>query len=105
MYTKDELSKIMKDKDDCVKKESVSEFTRLLDAFKEQLNYLEEHSSVINNKVNLIEGTCSELNKDLKTKEDIRSGILGELWRCIDLMKEHNDILSESRKSLTKLVG
>lgn len=85
-------------------KESRPEFAELLDAFKEQLSYMDENSSIINDRVNMIKDLRS-LEKEPRPEEINQSGVLGELWACVARMRKYNNILNESKNSLVKFIG
>jgi hypothetical protein len=85
-------------------KESRPEFAELLEAFKEQLNYMDENSSIINEKVNTIKDLHFP-EKEPSLEEIQSSGVLGELWGCVAKMREYNNTLNESKKSLVRFIG
>lgn len=98
-FTKmDEMSK-------ACKKESLPEFAELLDAFKEQLSYMDENSNIIYEKVNTIKDMRSP-EKETRPEEVLQQdGVLGELWGCVSRMKKYNAMLNESKKSLVRFIG
>ena len=85
-------------------KESRPEFAELLDAFKEQLSYMDENSNIIYEKVNTIKDMRSP-DKEPRPEEGNQGGILGELWACVIRMRKHNAMLNESRKTLVMFIG
>ena len=84
--------------------ESRPEFAELLDAFKDQLSYMDENSNIIYEKVNTIKDMRSP-EKETRPEELQQGGVLGELWRCVNQMKKHNAMLNESKKSLVRFIG
>ena len=84
--------------------ESRPEFAELLDVFKEQLSYMDENSSIINEKVNTIKDLRSP-EKEQVPEEPNQGGILGELWACVARMRKYNKTLNESKKSLVLFIG
>ena len=85
-------------------KESRPEFAELLNAFKEQLNYMDENSSIIYEKVNTIKDMRSP-EKEPRPEEVQQDGVLGELWGCVARMRKYNNTLHESKKNLVKFIG
>ena len=85
-------------------KESRPEFAELLDAFKEQLSYMDKNSSIIYEKVNTIKDVRSP-DKESRPEEGQQGSVLGELWTCVSLMKKYNTVLNESKKSLVRFIG
>ncbi len=85
-------------------KESRPEFAELLDAFKEQLSYMDENSSIINEKVNTIKDLRSP-EKEPRPEEIQQGGVLGELLGCVARMRKYNNTLNESKKSLVRFIG
>ena len=85
-------------------KESRPEFAELLDAFKEQLGYMGENSSIINEKVNTIKDLRSP-EEEPRPEEPNQGGVLGELWMCVARMRTYNNTLNESKKSLVRFIG
>lgn len=84
--------------------ESRPEFAELLDAFKEQLSYMDENSSIINEKVNTIKDLRSPEKEPIPEKIQ-QGGVLGELWGCVARMRKYNNTLNESKKSLVRFIG
>lgn len=88
--------------DNCVR-ENKPEFLELLESMKGQLDMLDENSSIIFQKVNTI--------KDItKPEEEIfdepsQAGVLGELWKCVSLLRGYNESLERSKKGLIRFVG
>jgi hypothetical protein len=80
------------------------DFVELLEAFKEQLNYMGENSCIIYEKVNTIKDTRSDDN-DEDTESKNGNGVISDLWVCVQELKKYNGMLNESKKSLIKLVG
>jgi len=91
-----------KNMNDCVK-ESRPEFVELLDALKEQLNYMDENSSIIFEKVNVIKDV-REPEKE-QPKEPDSGGLINDLWLCVSRMKKYNDTLNQSKKALVRFIG
>lgn len=87
---------------DCVK-ESRPEFAELLDALKDQLSLMDENSSIIFEKVNIIKDVREPEKEELKSEHS--GGLLNELWQCIDRMKKYNNTLSQSKKALVRFIG
>lgn len=85
-------------------KESRPEFVELLAALNEQLSYMDENSSVIFEKVNIIKDV-----REPEEKEELKSansgGLMNELWQCVDRMKKYNNTLSQSKKALIRFIG
>ncbi len=84
-------------------KESRPEFVELLDALKEQLSYMDENSSVIFEKVNIIKDVREPEKEELKSANS--SGLMNELWQCVDRMKKYNNTLNQSKKALIRFIG
>lgn len=87
---------------DCVK-ESRPEFVELLDALKEQLSYMDENSSIIFEKVNIIKDVREPENEELNPVNS--GGLINELWLCVDRMKKYNNTLNQSKKALVRFIG
>ena len=90
---------------DCVSvKESRPEFVELLDALKEQLNYIGENSSVIFEKLNIIKDVREP---DEKEEEELKGpgGLINELWECVNKMKKYNKTLIQSKNALVRFIG
>lgn len=88
-------------------KKSRPEFVELLDAFNCELNYKEEMSSIIFEKVNTIKDV-RELEKGEKNPTEEphhNNGIINDLWMCINRMKKYNSRLNESKKALIRFIG
>ena len=63
-----------------------------------------ENSNIISEKVNMIKDLRSP-EKEVTPKELDQDGILCELWKCIEKMRKHNNMLDESKKNLIRLIG
>ena len=87
---------------DCVK-ESRPEFAELLDELKDQLSLMDENSSIIFEKVNIIKDVREIEEEELKPANS--SGLMNELWQCVDRMKKYNNTLSQSKKALVRFIG
>lgn len=87
---------------DCVK-ESRPEFIELLDALKEQLSYMDEFSSIIFEKINIIKDVREPEKEELKPTTS--GGIIDELWLCVGRMKKYNNTLNQSQKALVRFIG
>lgn len=86
-------------------KEGRPEFVELLDAFNEELSYMEEMSSIIFEKLNTFKDV-RELEKVEKNPSEPRpDGIINDLWMCINRMKKYNSSLNESKKALIRFIG
>lgn len=79
------------------------EFYELIDEFREELMTLGENSNSIYHKVNMIKD-LTEPEKEL-AGEQLPEGILGELWGCLRILKEHNQTLRQAKRSLTEFIG
>lgn len=88
---------------DCATRESRPDFVELLDALKEQLSYMDENSSVIFEKVNVIRDVREPEKEELKTTNS--GGLMDELWMCVDRMKKYNNTLNQSKKALIRFIG
>lgn len=84
-------------------KESRPEFVELLDALKEQLSYMDENSSIIFEKVNIIKDV-REPEKEESNPEN-SEGLMNELWKVVRRMKEYNNTLNQSKKALIRFIG
>jgi len=84
-------------------KESRPEFIELLDALKEQLSYMDENSSIIFEKVNIIKDVREPEKEELKPINS--DGLMNELWQCVNRMKKYNDTLNQSKKALVRFIG
>ena len=87
---------------ECVK-ESRPEFVELLDALKEQLSYMDENSSIIFEKVNIIKDVSEAEKEDQQTPNS--GGLINELWDCVERMKRYNSTLNQSKKALVRFIG
>lgn len=87
---------------DCVK-EIRPEFVELLDALKEQLSYMDENSSIIFDKVNIIKDVREPEKEELE--EPNSGGLMNELWICVSRMKKYNNTLNQSKKALVRFIG
>ena len=87
---------------ECVK-DSRPEFVELLDALKEQLTLMDENSSIIFEKVNLIRDVRETENEESKSVNS--GGLMNELWQCVDRMQKYNNTLSQSKKALVQFIG
>ena len=87
---------------DCVK-EIRPEFVELLDALREQLDCMDENSSIIFDKVN----TIKDVREDVKEEslDPFPGGVINELWVCVKRMKKYNSILNQSKRGLIQFVG
>lgn len=88
--------------DNCVK-ENKPEFLELLESMRDQLDMLDENSSIIFQKVNTIKD-ITEPEKE-RIDEPSQSGVLGELWRSVSRLREYNESLERSKKGLIRFVG
>ena len=88
--------------DNCVK-ENKPEFLELLESMRGQLDMLDENSSIIFQKVNAIKD-ITELEKEMP-EEPHQVGVLGELWKCVSLLRGYNESLERSKKGLIRFVG
>ena len=79
---------------DCCVRENKPEFLELLESMRDQLDMLDENSSIIFKKVNTI--------KDITEPE---KGMLDELWKCVSRLRGYNESLERSRKGLIRFVG
>ena len=84
-------------------KDSRPEFVELLDALKDQLSYMDENSSIIFEKVNIIKDVREPEKEELKPANS--SGLISELWQCVDRMKKYNNTLNQSKKALIQFLG
>ena len=91
--------------DNCVR-ENKPEFLELLESMRGQLDMLDENSSIIFQKVNTIKDiTEPELEKANAVDEQSQAGVLGELWKCVSLLRGYNESLERSKKGLIRFVG
>ena len=88
---------------DCAKAESRPEFVELLDALKEQLSYMDENSSTIFEKVNVIKDVREPEKESQQTPNS--GGLISELWGCVERMKRYNSTLNQSKKALIRFIG
>ena len=88
--------------DNCVR-ENKPEFLELLESMRDQLDMLDENSSIIFQKVNTIKD-ITEPEKEM-LDEPIQAGVLGELWECVSRLREYNESLERSKKGLIRFVG
>ena len=88
---------------DSLVKENKPEFLELLESMRDQLSMLEENTSIIYQKVNVIKD-ITEPEKEM-LKEVSQSGIIGELWECVSRLKRYNQTLNQSKKGLVRFVG
>ena len=65
--------------------------------------YLDENSSIIFEKVNIIKDV-RELEKEELKSENL-GGLMNELWQCVDRMKKYNNTLNQSKKALIRFIG
>ena len=88
---------------DCCVRENKPEFLELLESMRDQLDMLDENSSIIFQKVN----TIKDITEPEKAKADDSSqaGVLGELWECVSRLREYNESLERSKKGLIRFVG
>ena len=90
--------------DNCVR-ENKPEFLELLESMRGQLDMLDENSSIIFQKVNTIKDiTEPEPEKEMLEKTN-QAGVLGELWKCVSLLRGYNESLERSKKGLIRFVG
>lgn len=88
--------------DNCVK-ENKPEFLELLESMRDQLDMLDENSSIIFQKVNTIKDITEP--EKANADEPSQAGVLGELWECVIRLREYNDSLERSKKGLIRFVG
>ena len=88
---------------DCCVRENKPEFLELLESMRDQLDMLDENSSIIFKKVNTIKD-ITEPEKGM-LDEPSQAGVLGELWECVIRLREYNDSLERSKKGLIRFVG
>lgn len=88
--------------DNCVK-ENKPEFLELLECMGAQLDMLDQNSSIIFQKVNTIKD-ITEPEKEM-IDEPSQTGLLGELWKCVGLLRRYNESLERSKKGLIRFVG
>ena len=88
--------------DNCVK-ENKPEFLELLECMRDQLDMLDENSSIIFQKVNTIKD-ITEPEKGTPD-EPSQAGVLGELWECVSRLRGYNESLERSKKGLIRFVG
>jgi len=79
------------------------EFLSLLDAFKLELQSMEENSLTIFSKINMIK-TVEDFKSEPQ-KEIQPNSVIEELWQCIDILKRHNLKLEECKFALIRFVG
>lgn len=90
--------------DDCVR-ENKPEFLELLESMRDQLIMLDENSSIIFKKVNTIKDITEPEPENETLDTTNQSGVLGELWKCVSLLREYNESLERSKKGLIRFVG
>lgn len=88
--------------DNCVR-ENKPEFLELLESMRDQLDMLDENSSIIFQKVNTIKDITEPEEKMFD--EPSRAGVIGELWECVNLLRGYNESLNRSKKGLIRFVG
>lgn len=88
--------------DNCVK-ENKPEFLELLECMRDQLDMLDENSSIIFQKVNTIKD-ITEPEKETPDEQS-QAGVLDELWECVSRLREYNESLERSKKGLIRFVG
>lgn len=88
--------------DNCVR-ENKPEFLELLESMRGQLDMLDENSSIIFQKVNTIKDITEPEEKMFD--EPSQAGVLGELWKCVSLLRGYNESLERSKKGLIRFVG
>lgn len=84
-------------------KESRPEFVELLDALKEQLSYMDENSSIIFEKVNVIKDVREPEKEALESENS--EGLMNELWQVVHRMRKYNNTLNQSKKALIRFIG
>ena len=84
-------------------RENKPEFLELLESMRDQLKMLDENSSIIFQKVNTIKD-ITEPEKEM-LDEPSQAGVLGELWKCVSLLRGYNESLARSKKGLIRFVG
>jgi dsDNA-specific endonuclease/ATPase MutS2 len=89
--------------DNCVK-ESKPEFLELLESMKDQLDMLEENSSIIFQKVNTIKD-ITEPEEEEMLKGISQVGVLDDLWECVSRLRRYNESLNRSKKGLIRFIG
>ena len=88
--------------DNCVR-ENKPEFLELLESMRDQLDMLDENSSIIFKKVNTIKDIAETETEMID--EPSQAGVLGELWKCVSRLREYNESLERSKKGLIRFVG
>lgn len=88
--------------DNCVK-ENKPEFLELLESMRDQLDMLDENSSIIFQKVNTIKDITEP--EKANADEPSQAGVLGQFWGCVSRLREYNESLERSRKGLIRFVG
>lgn len=88
--------------DNCVR-ENKPEFLELLERMGDQLDMLDENSSIIFQKVNTIKDITEPEEEMLD--EPSQAGVIGELWKCVSLLRKYNESLERSKKGLIRFVG
>ena len=88
---------------DCCVRENKPEFLELLESMRDQLDMLDENSSIIYQKVNTIKD-ITEPEKEM-LDESRPGGVLGELWKCVSRLREYNESLERSKKGLIRFIG
>ena len=88
--------------DNCVR-ENKPEFLELLESMRDQLDMLDENSSIIYQKVNTIKDITEPEEKMLAEPSQV--GVLGEFWKCVSRLREYNESLERSKKGLIRFVG
>lgn len=90
--------------DNCTR-ENKPEFLELLESMRDQLDKLDENSSIIFQKVLSIKHITEPEPEKERLNEPIQAGVLGDLWNCVSLLKGYNESLERSKKGLIQLVG
>ena len=88
---------------DCCVRENKPEFLELLESMRDQLDMLDENSSIIFKKVNTIKD-ITEPEKGM-LDEPSQAGLLGDLWGCVNRLRGYNESLERSKKGLIRFVG
>ena len=88
--------------DNCVR-ENKPEFLELLESMRDQLDMLDENSSIIFKKVNTIKDITEP--EKANADEPSQAGVLGELWGCVSRLRGYNESLERSKKGLIRFVG
>lgn len=88
-----------------ISQENNPKLLELLNHLREEVQFMDENSTVIDEKVHSIADFRSNDQEKVSEEEPRANGLLNDFWECVIKMRKCNNVLNESRKSLTRLVG